>query len=142
MFLIKTATRRDINDEETAILCAQQIGDQTRLKMLYLLTVADSISTGPKAWNDWIAVLLRDLTLKVLNVLESGELASRSSVITVETKKEKVLEAARSSRNYRRVKPLVKYMSPRYLLYTPLELILVHVQLFQQLVIDRIKSQH
>ncbi len=76
LFLIKLATRRDINDEETAVFCARKIKDVSRLKMLYLLTVADSISTGPKAWNEWTAALLRDFFLKVLNILEKGELAS------------------------------------------------------------------
>jgi ammonia channel protein AmtB len=40
LLLIKTATRRDINDEQTAITCARKIKDVKRLKMLYLLTVA------------------------------------------------------------------------------------------------------
>jgi [protein-PII] uridylyltransferase len=31
------------------------------LKMLYLLTVADSMATGPKAWNDWTSSLLSNL---------------------------------------------------------------------------------
>ncbi|MCK5712090.1 MAG: HD domain-containing protein, partial [Hyphomicrobiaceae bacterium] len=72
LFLIKIATRRDIHDEETAIFCARTIKEIDRLKMLYLLTVADSMATGPKAWNDWMQTLLRDLFLKVLNVLEKG----------------------------------------------------------------------
>ncbi|NJL60493.1 MAG: HD domain-containing protein [Desulfobacteraceae bacterium] len=59
LLLIKTATRRDIQDEETAVFCARKIGDVECLKMLYLLTVADSLCTGPKAWNDWTAALLR-----------------------------------------------------------------------------------
>jgi [protein-PII] uridylyltransferase len=53
LLLIKTATRRDIFDEETAISCARKIKDVERIKMLYLLTIADSIATGPMAWNDW-----------------------------------------------------------------------------------------
>ncbi|MEJ2728410.1 MAG: HD domain-containing protein [Deltaproteobacteria bacterium] len=76
LLLIKTATRRDILDEETAISCARKIKDVERLKMLYLLTVADSIATGPMAWNDWTATLLRDFFLKTLNVQEKGELAT------------------------------------------------------------------
>jgi len=43
--------------------------------MLYLLTVADSRATGPKAWNDWIAVLLKELFFKLFHILEKGELA-------------------------------------------------------------------
>ena len=85
--LIKTATRRDIHDEETAVTCAREIEDVERLKMLYLLTVADCMSTGPNAWNEWTAILLRDLFLKVLNILEKGELASPRSFRRSRSKK-------------------------------------------------------
>ena len=76
----------------SAILCARQIGDIGRLKMLYLLTVADSISTGPKAWNEWTATLLKDFFFKVLNILEKGELATHEAVKRVENKKERIME--------------------------------------------------
>lgn len=72
LLLVKTATRRDIYDEETAIRMAMAVKDISRLKMLYLITVADSMATGPKAWNDWTATLVRDLFLKVLRILEKG----------------------------------------------------------------------
>jgi len=49
LLLIKTAFRRDLNDEGTAITCARKIKDIERLIMLYLLTVSDSMSTGPTA---------------------------------------------------------------------------------------------
>jgi [protein-PII] uridylyltransferase len=94
LLLIKIATRRDIHDEETAIFCARQIQNAERLKMLYLLTAADSMSTGPNAWNDWTATLLRDLFLKVLNILEKGELATRQAVKGLEIKKKRVLASA------------------------------------------------
>jgi [protein-PII] uridylyltransferase len=86
LLLVQTATRRDINDEETAIAMARVIKKVDLLKMLYLLTVADSMATGPKAWNDWTSSLLRNLFFKVLNVLESGELATGRAVRTVEKK--------------------------------------------------------
>jgi [protein-PII] uridylyltransferase len=68
LLLVLTATRRDINDEETAIAMARVDQEGELLKMLYLLTVADSMATGPKAWNDWTSSLLRNLFFKVLNV--------------------------------------------------------------------------
>ena len=98
LLLIKTATRRDIYDEETSIFAARRIKDVERLKMLYLLTVADSISTGPMAWNQWTAALLRDFFLKVLNVLEKGELATAEAVKIVEQKKTEIIEAAGSKK--------------------------------------------
>ena len=65
LLLIKTATRRDLNDEETAISCAKTIKDIDRLKMLYLLTVADSMATGPKAWSDWTATEIFSLKFQM-----------------------------------------------------------------------------
>jgi len=133
LFLIKLVTRRDTNDEETAIFCARKVKDVIRLKMLYLLTVADSISTGPKAWNEWTAALLRDFFLKVMNILEKGELASHEAVDTVERKKEQVVYSAKTQKSARELDTLFSVMSPRYLLYSSAEDILAHVQMFKQL---------
>ncbi|MFW6334789.1 MAG: [protein-PII] uridylyltransferase, partial [Desulfosalsimonas sp.] len=93
LLLVKTASRRDINDEETAIRIARQVGHVNLLKMLYLLTVADSMATGPKAWNDWTGALVRDFFLKILRVLEKGELATTGAVRRVEKKKAYVRRA-------------------------------------------------
>ncbi|MFH2219765.1 MAG: [protein-PII] uridylyltransferase [Pseudomonadota bacterium] len=133
LLLVKAATRRDINDEETAILCAKRIKDSERLKMLYLLTVADSISTGPKAWNEWVSTLLKDLFLKVLNIIEKGELATREAEEVVERKKETVIHSALSSKSAREMEALFQVMSPRYLLYAPEKDIKDHIELYQRL---------
>ena len=133
LFLIKIATRRDIHDEETAISCARTIKDIDRLKMLYLLTVADSIATGPKAWNDWMQTLLRDLFLKVLNVLEKGELASREAVKAVEKKKYQVLSQASSPESKKNLEELFNVFSPRYLLYADTGRIMEDIKLYESL---------
>jgi [protein-PII] uridylyltransferase len=131
--LIKTATRRDIYDEETAIVCARRIKDPERLKMLYLLTVADSTATGPSAWNDWTSHLLREFFLKVLNVLEKGELASDKAMAAIENKRETLLAAAASAAARRRLEDLFPALTPRYLLSVPVEQIAGHIALFEQL---------
>ena len=131
--MIKTATRRDIYDEETAISCARKVKDIERLKMLYLLTVADSIATGPKAWNDWTATLLRDFFLKVLNVLEKGELATTEAVEVVSQKKNEIGASATWHQAGENVKALLEVMSPRYLLYMPAHEIKNHIKLYQDL---------
>jgi [protein-PII] uridylyltransferase len=133
LFLIKTATRRDTYDEETAIFAARRIKDGERLKMLYLLTVADSISTGPMAWNEWTAALLRDFFLKVLNVLEKGELATAEAVEIVEKKKMEIIEAAGSKTAQKHISGLLEVMSPRYLLYMPAEEMTEHIKLYDRL---------
>ena len=133
LLLIKTATRRDILDEETAISCARRIKDVERLKMLYLLTVADSIATGPMAWNDWTATLLRDFFLKTLNVLEKGELATARAVEVVEQKKQEAMRSARRTEAKKRIEALLGVMSPRYLLYMPVHEIKKHIRLYGDL---------
>ncbi len=133
LLLFDTASRRDINDEETAILVARRVGSVSRLKKLYLLSVADAMATGPKAWNDWTASLLRSLFLKTLNVLEKGELVSRKAIRTIEQKRERIITAAGDKTAKETIDRLVPYMSPRYLLYTPSKEIPDHIRLYQQL---------
>ena len=133
LLLVKIATRRDIHDEETAIHCARIIKKIGRLQMLYLLTVADCISTGPKAWNEWTATLLRDLFLKISNILQKGELATQQAVKTAARKKEVVLSSATSDAEAAELEKLFGYMSPRYLLYMPDDEILNDIKLFNRL---------
>jgi [protein-PII] uridylyltransferase len=132
LLLVKTATRRDLNDEGTAIACARRIEDVPRLKMLYLLSVADSIATGPKAWNDWTAALLRALFFRVLNILKGGELASREAIRTVENKQAALLESA-GPEERAAIEKLFNVMSPRYLLYADPADMRVHVDIYTQL---------
>jgi [protein-PII] uridylyltransferase len=133
LLLVKVATRRDLNDEETAIALARRIGNVETLKMLYLLTIADSMATGPKAWNDWTSVLLRELFLKVLSTLERGELASQEAVELVEGKKAEIIGEIESTEEKTDIENIFREMSPRYLLYMPGVLIREHIDLYRQL---------
>lgn len=132
LLLMKTATRRDLNDEETALYCAGKIQDIQRLKLLFLLTVADAKATGPAAWTEWTSVVLRSLFIKILKIMEHGELASGEALQVTAAKKEKLLtEAADGQRAD--IESLLTVMSPRYLLYTPAKAIGRHVALHRDL---------
>jgi [protein-PII] uridylyltransferase len=131
LLLAKTGTRRDINDEETSINLARRVRDPERLRMLYLLTVADSISTGPKAWNEWTATLIRGLFLKVLGILKKGELASSEALEIVEKKRSMVISLAQSTQELSELEKLFNFMSPRYLLWAPSEEMYNHIKLFK-----------
>jgi [protein-PII] uridylyltransferase len=133
LLLFENATRRDINDEETAISIARKVAKVERLKMLYLISVADAMATGPKAWNEWTASLMRSLFLKTLNVLEKGELVSRTATRTIEQKKMRIMTAAVTQQERDSVAGLVPFMSPRYLLYASSTEIPSHIKLFQEL---------
>jgi [protein-PII] uridylyltransferase len=131
LLLVKIATRRDLNDEETAISCARKIKKAPLLKMLYLLTVADSIATGPKAWNNWTASLLQTLFLKVLSIIEKGELATSKAVASIKKKKNKLLASVSMPRSQKDMEALFRVMSPRYQLYTSAQDMLEHLKLYK-----------
>ncbi len=131
LFLMHTATRRDIDDEKIVIQCARSFGNVEQLKMLYLLTVADSKATGPKAWGEWNATLLKQLFLKLLHILEKGELATPAVTDALDRKKHQVLHGAGSLPSA--LNGLFDQMSPRYLLYTPADDIIRHIALYQML---------
>lgn len=131
--LFETATRRDINDEETALYLARRIAKPERLKMLYLLSVADAMATGPKAWNDWTASLMRSLFLKTLNVMEKGELVTKRAIRIIEEKKERIVTASQTADERIENTRLMDLMSPRYLLHTPSQEIPEHIALYHRM---------
>ncbi len=130
LFLANIASRRDIDAEETAIFCARHIQRIDHLKMLYLLTVADSVATGPKAWNEWRATLLSNLFLKVTLILEGKELASGKAIRAEAQKKARLLEQVPNNER-QGVADLLSLMSPRYLLNMPVRQMRRHVALYQ-----------
>jgi [protein-PII] uridylyltransferase len=130
--MVKTATQRDIQEEPVVVQFARKFEEIDHLKMLYLLTVADCKATGPKAWSSWTDVLLRELFFKVHHMLRKGELATKTSGEIVDRKRTEVFRKVHSMPR-ERLEALFENMSPRYLLYTPSQDIVRHVELYQML---------
>src|SRR5205823_4106706 len=61
LLLADTATRRDLQDEELIARTAAVVGDERRLALLYLVTVADAVATGPHAVTPWRLGLIKEL---------------------------------------------------------------------------------
>ena len=61
LVMSQVAQKQDVYDPDTVARFAGLVGNQRRLRALYLLTVADSRGTSPKVWNAWKAKLLEDL---------------------------------------------------------------------------------
>ncbi len=73
------AQKQDLTDPEVIEAFARLVGDQERLKALYLLTVADIRGTSPKVWNVWKAKLIEDLFRQTARRL-TGEKARRGDM--------------------------------------------------------------
>jgi [protein-PII] uridylyltransferase len=76
LLLTDVATSRDMSDEKLVIQTARRVKHTEWLTMLVLLSVADSLATGPEAYSPWKAMLLQELYVKVRHILEHSDLAS------------------------------------------------------------------
>ncbi|WP_339694451.1 [protein-PII] uridylyltransferase [Celeribacter baekdonensis] len=66
------AQKRDISDPRTVRDFAKAVKTRERLDLLTVLTVCDIRGVGPNVWNNWKAVLLRNLHAQTAYALEHG----------------------------------------------------------------------
>jgi [protein-PII] uridylyltransferase len=136
LLLAHTAFRRDIEDEKMVIDFAQSVGSIANLKMLYVLTYADTRAVGPEVWNNWKGSLLAGLYLRALEILESRE----KGEFRREDRKSKVRRIqARLRRRLARkyaaeaIRHFLQSMPDRYFLATPEDDMPAHFEIMQQL---------
>ncbi|MHA1128143.1 MAG: HD domain-containing protein, partial [Alphaproteobacteria bacterium] len=67
------AQKRDLSDPKTVRDFANLVQRRTRLKLLTVLTVCDIRGVGPGVWNNWKAMLLRDLYAQTREMLMNGQ---------------------------------------------------------------------
>ncbi len=84
------AQKRDVSDPRTVALFAEAVNNPSRLKLLTVLTVCDIRGVGPGVWNNWKAMLLRELYALTLAHL-TGD--------TSRTRPERVAEAKEAFAN-------------------------------------------
>ncbi len=66
------AQRLDLNNPEDIHQFALEVGDKHHLDLLYLVTIADMVSTNPKLWTSWRAEQMRGLYNNTLRALRRG----------------------------------------------------------------------
>ena len=64
--------REDISDPDVIYKFARHVGDQRRLDLLLVLTVADINATNPRLWTDWKGALMRNLYFETKRALHEG----------------------------------------------------------------------
>jgi len=111
LLMIETALRRDLTEEKVVTDFAREMDSLAHLTRLYYLTVADSRATGPSAWNEWKAALVKELFLRAAKLLSEGELAKKAL-------REELL--AREDALRANFGDLVEILPPCYLIHAPL----------------------
>ncbi len=94
LFIADTATRRDLADAVTIERCAERVVTPERLRLLTLLTIADSRATGPAAWGPAKAALVRELYERTLARLTGADLGGAVSVPDIDLPLEDLSGAA------------------------------------------------
>ncbi|MEL6686485.1 MAG: [protein-PII] uridylyltransferase [Pseudomonadota bacterium] len=110
----ETGQRRDISDPETVADFAALVGNESRLRLLYVLTVCDIRSVGPGVWNDWKGTLLDGLYQSTHAYLEGR--ADLDVVSRAASLKEQLIDRL-SPEMERRVTPVLDRMGNSYWLY-------------------------
>ncbi|UCF31309.1 MAG: [protein-PII] uridylyltransferase [bacterium] len=92
LLLSHVAQRRDLHEEKTIIEVAKLMETTERLKLLYLLTMADLKAVGPGVWNEWKASLITELFLEANHAIEAGGLTREDLDAKIARAKARVLE--------------------------------------------------
>ena len=72
LLMSDVAQKRDTSDQQTIRDFADQVRTVTNLKLLTVLTVCDIRGVGPDTWNNWKAVLIRELYAAAHELLSEG----------------------------------------------------------------------
>jgi [protein-PII] uridylyltransferase len=129
LLLADISQRRDLNEERTSVQVAQTMENEENLKLLFLLTIADSISTGSMARSDWKISLLIELYLKVRRILMRGTLASPDITKRLDERKKRLEKRLRPQASKKDLLALMEQVSTRYFLNTPMETMSHHFRL-------------
>jgi [protein-PII] uridylyltransferase len=127
LLLSDTATRRDLEDEALILEVAARVGDPRRLAMLYVLTVADAMATGPAASTPWRMGLVRELVGKVSRAFDRGE-ANPDRAAALEEAREAVRDAL-DGEHPEGVAAFLRSLPPGYLLWVDPEDVPAHLRL-------------
>ena len=129
LLLVHTATRRDLGEESVIHGLAAILGDVRRLNLLTLLTWADSMATGPKAWNPWIENLLRETYFKTRRVLEYGFFSEDNRVHRLSRLRDSLRAQRPGQFSVSDFERFLLVMPPRYLMQTTPRRIIEHIEL-------------
>lgn len=128
LLMVSTALKKDLDEEKVVAEFARQVGSVRRLKLLTLLSYADSMATGPGIWSSWKENLISMLYHKTVKLMKKTILTGHHA----EHRMAVVRDRIRSHQDYQDAwEGYIKYLPERYLLKTPVAKIIRHIKLVQ-----------
>jgi [protein-PII] uridylyltransferase len=127
LFMIETALRRDLNDEQVILRFANKVKNLSQLKMLYLLTFADIKAVGSDAWTSWKNTLLMELFLKTSRFFE------RDSVSSPFLKGDELIQKLKGSLSPEIFSEVAEHLPNRYLSSNSIPEMIHHIEMARSL---------
>lgn len=121
--------RRDLNDPNLISIFARTVKDKQNLLMLHLLTFCDACGTGSKVWTQWKEKLLWELFDRALQELETGGKTREKELLEAKQKQWAFIRERLQKIPEKKILDHFEKMPPKYVQYTPFELIEVHLEL-------------
>ncbi len=131
--MAKISQRRNMNDPKVIQNFVNIIRNKELLKMLTVLTFCDANAVGPNVWNDWKDMLLWELYYKTLEILDEGISVEELHRRKLEDKKEKLKTVLSSEFGKEKAEFHLNRISDYYILSTPVEDMLKHIKLEEEL---------
>ncbi|MBI3804250.1 MAG: [protein-PII] uridylyltransferase [Nitrospirae bacterium] len=136
LILSEVALYRDFSNEPILLQFAKEVARPETLKKLFILTCADIRAVGPGTWTTWKGELLLKLYQEAISIL-AGEASDpedqKTAAILTRLRQE-----AKGKYPEVWLEETLAALTPRYLLATPFEKVLVDLSAFFHLLIDPI----
>lgn len=128
LLLVRASRSIDLSSVEALQKIADKIGSLRKLRMLFILSMADSIATGPRVWNSWSESLLREIYAGLELVLSDEAYADLAPATQLTDSLRRVRECAKGVVEPGIVESLIAYMPERYLIVEDPDEVVQHMQ--------------
>ncbi len=129
IYMSIVAQTRDLSDEDLIIKFSQKMKDINRLRMLYILTFADSKASRSEAFTPWKATLFQELYIRAFHILEKGDFTMTDMDYKLDKIKNDVISELSSKMPMDDIHYNLDLTPSRYLLNNSPEIISNHILL-------------
>jgi [protein-PII] uridylyltransferase len=136
------AQRRDITDPKIIADFAETVRNVENLKLLCILTYADTHAVGPDIWTVWKGALLWELYMRTFKHFTQEDEVVVTGEALIEQVKSEVISGLSGRFTDAAVDEFFKVMPYKYIVSTPAETIVHHVQLVEGLKGGKLATKH
>ncbi|CCO23364.1 HD domain-containing protein [Maridesulfovibrio hydrothermalis] len=128
LLLVKASRSIDLSSLDALRGIAGIVRSPRRLRMLFILSVADSMATGPRVWNSWSESLLREIYSGLELVLTDADFSEMESEDQIAEAVKKLRSSALKQLAPEIVETMVGIMPERYLIAEDPDEIVLHMR--------------